>query len=187
MGGSTTLKVVKEATSDLKTTHMVANGALQATAKSGTLLSKFEAATPFVEKAVPWAEKAAPIVEKWAVPVAVVAGGAKATYEFSQGHHREGSETLGSTGGAIGGAIGGAELGGTIGTFICPGVGTAVGGFIGGVGGGIAGSAAGKKIGGWIHDGIAGISSWFNHSSSGQQQPSTPAPQNRNLAPAPAR
>lgn len=187
MGGSTTLKVVKDAASDLKTTHMITNGAIKATANSGKVLSRFEAATPFLEKAVPWAEKAGPIVEKAAIPIAVVAGGAKATYEFSQGHNREGSQTLGSTGGMIGGGIAGAEGGAAIGTLICPGVGTAIGGVIGGIGGGFAGSAAGKYVGGWIHDGVVGISHWFNHSSSGQQpQTPAPAPQNRGPAPAPA-
>jgi hypothetical protein len=187
MGGSTTLKVVKDATGDVKTTHMITSGALKATASSGNVLSKIEAAAPFVEKVVPWAEKAAPIVEKAAVPLAVIAGGTKATYEFSQGHHREGSQTLGSTGGAIGGGIAGAEGGAAIGTLICPGVGTVVGGVIGGIGGGFAGSAAGKYVGGWIHDGIAGISNWFNHSSSGQTHTASPAPQVRGLAPALAR
>lgn len=182
MGGS--LRVVKDATADAQITHTVVNGALKATAGSGGVLSKFEAAAPFVEKVVPWAQKAAPVVQKVAVPIAVVAGGAKATYEFSQGEHREGSQTLGSTGGAIGLAWAGAEGGAAVGTLICPGVGTVIGGAVGAIGGGIAGSAAGKYIGGWIHDGIMSIGSLFNRSSSGHQQTASSAPQVRGLAPA---
>lgn len=187
MGGSTTLKVISDVAGDAKIGQTVATGAIKGVAASKGVLSSIESAAPFVENVVPWAEKAAPVVEKWAVPVAVVAGGAKAAYQFSGGHNREGSQTLGSTGGAISGGIYGAEGGAALGTLICPGVGTVIGGVVGGIGGGIAGSAAGKYVGGWVHDGIVGISNWFNHSSSGQQPQQAPAPQNRSLVPAPAR
>src|ERR1035437_7892143 len=110
--------VVKEVAQALNTTHTVTSGVVSAAKNGSTLLSRIEGVAPSLEKLAPtlekiapYAEKVAPILEKVAIPIAIVAGGAKAASEFAHGHDLKGSQTLGQTGGAIGGALAGTEGG----------------------------------------------------------------------------
>src|ERR1035437_791546 len=103
--------VVKEVAQALNTTHTVTSGVVSAAKNGSTLLSRIEGVAPTLEKIAPYAEKVAPILEKVAIPIAIVAGGAKAASEFAHGHDLKGSQTLGQTGGAIGGALAGTEGG----------------------------------------------------------------------------
>ena len=190
-GTTATLKTVEEVAGGVRNTHMVTTGVVKAVTTGNSVLSKVESVAPFLGKIAPYAEKAAPILEKVAIPITAVAGTAKAAWQFSGGHNREGSQTLGQTGGIIAGSIGGAEGGAAIGTLICPGLGTAIGGGVGGIIGGFAGSSAGKWLGGWIHDRVVDVKHSFNSAASGTPEPapahlkqSAPAPTQALPAPA---